>query len=144
MFKRFILKNCILPILRLYWSVLKPKTYGSRALVIYGDAILLTRNAGADHWSLPGGKIEMGETPKECVVRELREELDLSISKVDYKLGVYLSHKEKKRDQVHIFVVIVSSDAFTKQWELDDACWFNFSALPVDVGPAALRRIQEF
>jgi 8-oxo-dGTP diphosphatase len=41
--------------------------------------ILLVRVRNNQHWYLPGGKIEPGETPKQALLRELAEELSIEI-----------------------------------------------------------------
>lgn len=132
------------PLVRSYWKIFRPKTYGSRAIILHENNILLVRNIDANYWSLPGGKIESGETPEQCLVRELKEELNLAVQYVDYKLGEYISEKEGKRDTVHIFVVRLLSSYFKKQWELEDARWFNLTQLPQNTSPATSRRIIEF
>lgn len=43
------------------------------------DRLVLLRNE-RDEWELPGGKLEPGEDPASCVVREIQEELGLSVA----------------------------------------------------------------
>ena len=50
-------------------------------ILVCGDLVLLARRGpGQRHagfWEFPGGKREAGESPKECLARELNEELGI-------------------------------------------------------------------
>lgn len=45
-----------------------------RAAVFRGDRILLVREKGDGCWTLPGGWIDVGESPGEAIAKEVREE----------------------------------------------------------------------
>lgn len=44
-----------------------------KGVVVRDGKVLLLRNE-RDEWELPGGRIKIGETPEECVAREIYEE----------------------------------------------------------------------
>jgi ADP-ribose pyrophosphatase YjhB (NUDIX family) len=59
-----------------------PANAASVAL-IHKQQVLLIKRAYAPYqhlWTLPGGRIEPGETIEECAAREIKEELGLSIT----------------------------------------------------------------
>ena len=49
-----------------------------KGVVIRGGKVVLLRNE-RDEWELPGGKLELSESPQRCLAREIAEELQLSI-----------------------------------------------------------------
>lgn len=55
------------------------------AVIIRNDKVLLERRAPAgiegldNHWDIPGGKVEAGETPQQAAEREIHEELGIIV-----------------------------------------------------------------
>jgi 8-oxo-dGTP pyrophosphatase MutT (NUDIX family) len=50
--------------------------------------ILMQRRRDTGHWALPMGKMELGETPSQCAIRETQEETGILVEPVSI-LGVY-------------------------------------------------------
>jgi len=49
------------------------------ALIFQGKKVLIVRAKGKNYWIYPGGKYEGKETAKECLRRELEEELQVQL-----------------------------------------------------------------
>jgi 8-oxo-dGTP pyrophosphatase MutT (NUDIX family) len=71
-----------------------------KGVVFVDERVVLLKNE-RDEWELPGGKLEPGEDPGQCAVREVKEELALDVA-----LGPILdSWVYNIRGQVEVLIV---------------------------------------
>lgn len=81
-----------------YYAKERPLVWVVAAALINkrGKLLLAERLAGkhmAGVWELPGGKMETGETPEQSLIRELKEELDISVREDDLEPLSFASHR---------------------------------------------------
>ena len=118
------------------------KTYQvTAAIILKGSEILIARRAPNKHlagfWEFPGGKIEEGETPQECLKRELQEELGIVVN-----VGAFFMQNEhhygdkiivlKAYECEHISGNIVLSDHDQVKW-VEKSEFANFKFAPADI-----------
>ena len=102
------------------------------AVVVHNGAILLIRRGsppGEGLWSVPGGRVQRGETLAEAARRELREETSL-----EGEIGEAVGWTEligRRRHYVIVdFRATVATDAVPKAGtDASDAAWVTFGDL---------------
>ena len=102
--------------------------------------ILMGLRKGSRHpgtWGLPGGKLEYGETPEECIVRETLEETGLSVRVVDkrYLHRDFSSYNKNEEHYVTLYLPCERVDETQPPKVLEpEKCekweWFSLDFLP--------------
>lgn len=118
------------------------KTIEVAAAIIVKDNKVFATQRGygefKDGWEFPGGKLEPGESAREALIREIREELD-----VDIRVGRLLETVEYDYPEFHLtmhcFICELLSEEIVLK-EHEDARWLKEEELdtvdwlPADVG----------
>lgn len=106
---------------------------GADAVVMKDQTLLLIQRQDSGLWALPGGLIDVGESPAAAAVRELFEETGLE-SRPLRLLGVFDSQVWKSRGMMHFYEVVtlleVTGGTLQQTLETRGAQFFPFDRLP--------------
>lgn len=127
-----------------------PFAAGDAAVIDEAGRILLIRRADNGKWAMPGGALEVGETPAEGVVREAREETGVICRPVAL-VGVFDSRLCGTPSPHHIYHLLflcepiedLGRSGAIHAHEVLDTGWFRQDELPAEIDPGHVGRIPE-
>jgi len=83
-----------------------------------GKILIAQRKQGgalAGKWEFPGGKIEPGETPEQCLRRELAEEFS-----VDTRIGAFVCSSKFEYEHLQIELLVYKAEHLSGEFKLND------------------------
>ena len=88
------------------------------AIIEKNGEILIAKRKEGKHkgkWEFPGGKIEVGESPEECLKRELNEEFN-----IETKIGPFLYSSKFVYDHISIELLAYKTYYISGDFKLND------------------------
>ena len=79
-----------------------------------GD-VLIMMNRKTKRWTLPGGKVEDGETPEEAIIRETKEEVGIdliSIREISMRRDIYPALEDEGYPEVKVETILFLADEY--------------------------------
>ncbi|MEO0495930.1 MAG: NUDIX domain-containing protein [Pseudomonadota bacterium] len=121
-------------------------TLGVRALVLRDDHVWLVRHTYVDGWYLPGGGVERGETVRQALEKELREEGNIALIGEPEHVACMANFTTTDRDHVCYFIVrqFEQTVPYPPNREIAEGGWFPVTALPDGTTRATRARVTEF
>ena len=116
------------------------------AIIIDKNKILIAQRGAneklAGKWEFPGGKIELGETPQECLKREIKEELEVDIAVGNYLGESIYTYPNDEIKLIAYFATILDGDI--KLSVHDKVEWITISQIDkYDFAPADIPFIEK-
>jgi 8-oxo-dGTP pyrophosphatase MutT (NUDIX family) len=143
---RRLFEPAVRRVLHLYWRFARGMTLGVRGLVLDGDnRVFLVKHGYVSGWHLPGGGVEVGETFREALERELMEEGGIEVTGEPALNGLFFNSHVSRRDHVAVYVIRQFRQARVPESNREIvACgFFSPDALPADTTEGTRLRIAE-
>jgi ADP-ribose pyrophosphatase YjhB (NUDIX family) len=130
------------------WFLLRrPMTLGVRGIVHDAEAatVFLIRHTYINGWQLPGGGVEVGETMRLSLERELAEEGNIELTGEPRLVSIHLNRQASRRDHVALYLVTDYRQPTPKlpDHEIAESGFFPLTSLPEATTPATRRRLAE-
>ena len=129
-----------------YFYFTRGLTLGVRGMALDAQGqVFLIRHTYVRGWHLPGGGVEIGETLRQSLDRELEEEGNIEIIGAPQLLGVYFNGHASRRDHVAVYVIRNFRQSAPKiaDREIAEAGFFPLAALPQGTTQGTRARISE-
>jgi 8-oxo-dGTP pyrophosphatase MutT (NUDIX family) len=133
-------------IFHLYWRFARGMTLGVRALVLDAEnRVFLVKHSYVEGWHLPGGGVEVGETFRDALQRELAEEGRIQLLGEPALHGLFFNSHVSRRDHVAVYLIRhFTQDRLPEPNREIVACGFFVpSALPAETTEGTRLRISE-
>jgi 8-oxo-dGTP pyrophosphatase MutT (NUDIX family) len=130
----------------LYWRFARGMTLGVRGVVLdHETRVFLVKHSYVSGWHLPGGGVEVGETFRDALKRELLEEGRIEILAEPELHGVFFNSYASRRDHVAVYVIRhFRQDRLPEPNREIVACgFFSPDALPADTTEGTRLRVAE-
>jgi 8-oxo-dGTP diphosphatase len=114
--------------------------------MIKDNRLLIAKRKANDRlgnkWEFPGGKVEYGETPEQCMKREMKEEFSIDVSVGDY-LGESIYHYEHRSIRLLVYRTYWDKGNISIKAH-DDYKWVSLDQLgEYDFAPADLPFVEK-
>jgi len=138
------------PLLRrffhLYWRFARGMTLGVRGVVLDGEGrVFLVKHSYVSGWHLPGGGVEVGESFRDALQRELAEEGRIVVRGEPVLHGLFLNSHVSRLDHVAVYVIrdFQQDRPPEPNREIVATGFFAAAALPPETTPGTRLRIAE-